>query len=116
MVLLTALSNDYEGFYRNQIEERKLFGFPPFRYMLKLTCSRASSRTAQQASLRLAKQLRNEKLPIEIIGPAPSFIEKTHDRYRWQLIIKSVQRTELIKIIRGLPANWSYDIDPANLL
>jgi primosomal protein N' (replication factor Y) (superfamily II helicase) len=115
-VLNTAVSNDYESFYSNQAEERKLFGFPPYRYMLKLTCSRSSSQTAQKASQQLGATLRSQKLPIEVIGPSPAFTEKIHNRYRWQLIIKATQRTELIKIIRSLPANWSYDIDPVNLL
>jgi primosomal protein N' (replication factor Y) len=115
-VLLSAVSKDYESFYDSQIEERKLFRFPPYRHMLKLTCSRSSSQNAKRASLQLASELRNRNLPVEIIGPSPAFIEKTHDRYRWQLIIKSTRRIELINIIRDLPANWSYDIDPVNLL
>lgn len=115
-LLKAALTRDYQAFYDMQLKERQQYGFPPFRYLLKLTCTRATSASAKRASEDLAAKLRNKGVPIEVVGPGPAFVEKTHDRYRWQLIVKSVRRAELVKIIQDLPANWSYDIDPMNLL
>jgi primosomal protein N' (replication factor Y) len=114
--LATALRSDYLAFYQTQLLERKQFGFPPFYFMLKLTCDRASSRSAQKAAEDLAAQLRKTVSGIEIIGPSPSYSEKRNNRYYWQLIIKAKQRAHLIEVIHHLPANWSYDIDPSHLL
>ncbi len=115
-LLRAAIAKDYASFYRQQIAERKMYGFPPFRFTLKLTCSRASSQSAQKSSIQVAETLRKTYSRIEIIGPSPAFIEKTNDRYRWQIVIKTVQRTRLLDIIADLPAGWTYDIDPVNLL
>jgi primosomal protein N' (replication factor Y) len=115
-VLLAAINKDYKTFYEQQLAERKLYSFPPFRFVLKLTCDRASSQSARSASEKLAEHLRATYSGIEVTGPSPAFVEKTHDRYRWQLIIKAVRRPKLLGIIKDLPANWHYDIDPVNLL
>lgn len=115
--LLNAASrSDFEEFYEQQLAERKLYHFPPFRFLLKLTCSRASSSTARKAAEQLATKLRSTHKGIEVIGPGPAFTEKVHNQYRWQLIIKANQRSLLTGIVQELPANWSYDIDPMNLL
>jgi primosomal protein N' (replication factor Y) (superfamily II helicase) len=115
-LLQAAISNDYATFYRDQLDERRRYRFPPFRFMLKLTCTRASEVAARQASMQLAKKLQQTHPQIEISGPSPAFIGKTHGRYHWQIVLKSGGRQILVDIIRGLPANWSYDIDPINLL
>lgn len=114
--LQAAINQDYNTLYKGQIAERKLYGFPPFRFTLKLTCTRATTAAAQRNSLQLAKELKNKVSKIEIIGPNPAFTEKTHGKYRWQLVIKATNRQILVDIVRNLPANWSYDIDPTNLL
>lgn len=115
-LLKAAISKNYEIFYGQQINERQLYKFPPFRHALKLACARANSASARQASTQLASKLRKIGKPIEIIGPNPAFAEKARGKYHWQLVIKAIDRQILIDIIKDLPANWSYDIDPMNLL
>lgn len=111
-----AIKQDWNGFYAGQITERKTYGFPPFYYALKLTCARASKKSAQTAAETLNRQLAQSGLKIKIIGPSPSFYEKLSGKYQWQIIIKSKQRQELLRVIATLPANWNYDIDPNNFL
>lgn len=111
-----ALNKDYEAFYETQLKERQAFGFPPYRFILKLRVERASLAAAERAARQLAETVRSLGLRIEVSDPAPAFIEKTYGRYRWQLIIKSVDRGLLVKVIAALPANIQYDIDPTNLL
>lgn len=115
-VLKMVVKKDWRAFSKKELEERKQYKFPPFYYLLKLTCRRATVQSAQQAAQRLADSLSNQNYKILIEGPAPSFYEKVQGKFQWQLIIKARQRSELIKIIGVLPANWSYDIDPLNLL
>ncbi|MEI7682942.1 MAG: primosomal protein N' [Candidatus Saccharibacteria bacterium] len=111
-----ALNQDWDSFYAQQIDERQIYGFPPFYHTLKLSCTRATSASAQTTAQKLADSLRHSGLRIEIIGPAPSFYERVGGKYRWQLIIKAKQRGELLKVLNLLPANWTHDLDPLNLL
>ncbi len=111
-----AINGDWEGFYEKQIDERRLFAFPPFVQTLKLRCSRASQQSAMKACTELLSVLNGRKLPVKLIGPAPAFVEKVGNKYVWQIIVKAKSRAPLLEIVRCLPANWSYDLDPTNLL
>jgi primosomal protein N' (replication factor Y) len=116
-VLLKAIvSKNWSRFYNQEISERERFLFPPFCYLLKLTCRRATVKGAAQASELLARQLHSSDLKIAVEGPTPAFHEKIQNKYQWQLVVKSKDRSELLKIIKRLPSGWSYDIDPMNLL
>ncbi|MDB5169888.1 MAG: hypothetical protein JWN82_284 [Candidatus Saccharibacteria bacterium] len=114
-VIQAAIAGDWDSFYATESAERKLFKYPPFYYMLKLTVRRASSAAAAKAAKTFAATLEsNKKIIVE--GPAPSLHEKVAGKYQYQLIVKATQRSELLTVIKALPANWSYDIDPADLL
>lgn len=115
-LLKAILEKNWTAFYDKELDERKMFLFPPFCYLLKLTCRRASQQAAQDATEVLAQKLSTMSLRILIEGPAPAFHEKSQNKYQWQLVIKAKSREELLKVIRQLPSGWSYDIDPMNLL
>lgn len=117
-VLHSAINDDYATFSERELAERKQFLFPPYCYLLKLTCRRASSGSAQLAATKLKASLQaNYQISkVRIEGPSPSFYERAGDKFAWQLIVKAFERSDLLKIISDLPANWSYDIDPVNLL
>lgn len=111
-----AARKDWETFYKAELAERKEFLFPPFCYLLKISCKRTKSISAQANAEKVATLLKTQRLKILIDGPAPAFHEKVQNKYVWQLIIKSKERGELLKVIGLLPNDWSYDIDPINLL
>ena len=114
-ILADAINDDYDNFYKRELIERQQFFFPPFCYLLKLSCRRASSSAAEAAAYKLKAEIQ-AGYRVRVEGPAPSFYEKLQGKYQWQLIVKAVDRSELLKIISHLPTNWSYDIDPADLL
>jgi primosomal protein N' len=57
-----------------------------------------------------------QKLPVEIIGPAPNFYARKGKYYYYQLVIKSKNRAHLQKLARLAPKDWTIDLDPTNLL
>lgn len=115
-IIRAAAEGDWDGFYQAEIGERKAFMFPPFVHSLKIWCRRASSKAAQNASGKVCDDLRRSGLRILIDGPTPAFYEKTAGKYQWGAVIKAKDRGQLVEAISRLPANWSYDIDPSNLL
>ncbi len=111
-----AIQGSWEDFYPNELTERQKFLFPPYCHTLKLTCRRATAKSAQTTAQKFADTLRESQRRVIIDGPMPSYHEKIGDKYQWQLILKSNNRSELLSVIISLPANWSFDIDPLNLL
>lgn len=113
-----GINQDYESFYEHALSERNKSVFPPFTYLLKLTCIYKNESAAIKNSQKLACELRT-KLPtnVRILGPAPAFYERQNGAYRWQLILKSPKREHLIKALEFVPTkNWQTDLDPTSLL
>lgn len=112
----TSADKSWNSFYEAELAERRQFIFPPFCYSLKLSCRRASPKSAEAAAEKTAAKLRDSSLRIIVDGPMPALHEKHGDKFQWQLVCKAKDRGELVKAIKILPANWTYDIDPSNLL
>jgi primosomal protein N' (replication factor Y) (superfamily II helicase) len=115
-VFQAAISNDYEGFYESEMASRRQFLFPPFCYLLKISVRRASIKAAEAAALQIKANIEATGRRVRVEGPAPSFYERFQNKYQWQLVVKAVNRGELLKTIPDLPQNCSYDLDPLDLL
>lgn len=112
-----GIKQDYANFYSMTLVERRRGNFPPYCYLLKLTCSYKTETSAINHTQKLAQILRETFSGIIIYGPTPSFYERQRDTYRWQIIVKSPHRNTLLAIIDQIPTpHWQYDIDPVSLL
>jgi primosomal protein N' (replication factor Y) len=112
-----GIEQDFNGFYKSTIEEREKSNFPPFCYLLKLTCTYKSEGHVIERTREFSSQLHSRK-GITVLGPAPSFHERFGDYFRWQIIVKSRDRNKLLEAIDLIPdsIHWKYDIDPISLL
>lgn len=113
-----GLTQDYAGFYEHALRERKRANFPPFTFLLKLTCVYKTEAAAIRNTRMLAKELRVQ-LPenVEVLGPTPSFYERQHNTYRWQLVLKSTKRSDLTAALQYVPpTHWQTELDPISLL
>jgi primosomal protein N' (replication factor Y) len=114
-----ASEEDYEAFYKKELQERKESLNPPFRYQLQLTGRYSTEASAAKAARVLVSEIKSKlKPPLpQIVGPSPAFRERVGSKYQYQIIIKSTDRSQLLKIIEDhLPTNWTFDIDPLSLL
>lgn len=116
--VVLGLAQDYESFYKETLSERRRAHFPPFCYLLKLTCLYKTEKNAAVNARALATTLQEKAGPhIHILGPTPAFYERQHDTYRWQLVIKASKRADLLKLLKHVPAtHWQYELDPISLL
>ncbi len=116
-IVTDGISQNYTDFYARTLEQRKRSNFPPFCYLLKLSCIYKTETTAIQNAQKLARLLKQECPDIEVLGPTPAFYERQANTYRWQLILKSPKRQRLLEVLDYLPPqHWQYDIDPHSLL
>ena len=113
-----GIHQNYDEFYRRTIALRQKTLYPPFIFLLKLTCVYKTEAAAIRNARILAKSLQ-DKLPahVTILGPAPAFYERKHDTYRWQLTLKSHTRADLVAALAHLPSShWQFELDPTSLL
>ncbi len=102
-MLLFAARQDFEGFFRQEIEVRKLFDYPPFTHLAKLLFSGPS----EQETLQTTKHFRSalmQKLPsnFELMPAIPCGHTKIKDNFRFQFLIKGKSIPLLSKKIQEL--------------
>ena len=113
-----GISQNYAQFYIEALGLRHQGGWPPFRFLLKLTCTYKT----EQAAVRNARQLlatlkQHAAADVTFLGPAPAFYEKQRDTYRWQITVKSPKREHLAALLAHVPsAYWQAELDPSSLL
>ncbi len=110
-----AAASDFWGFAAGELAGRRLLGYPPFRYLLKLSVSGVTQEAAIAAAQALLEELLTNRR-VRVLGPAPAFHERAGGQYRWQLAVKAADRSELVAIARALPVQWTTDLDPVNVL
>ena len=107
-VLLCASRQDYDSFYREEIEIRRLLGCPPFRDLFVLTASGTSECNVLQACVRLRQGLEAclrlpeyQGVDVNVLGPAPAAVAKVNNRFRYRLTVTGQNTRQL----RGLIAH-----------
>lgn len=120
VMVQAAVKRDWSLFYNWASRERQQFRFPPFSFLMQLTCRRATLKGVEQASNRLKKELlyqsTRQRMPVEIVGPAPAFYSRRGKYYYWQIVVKSKNRDSLLQLSKIISADWSINLDPINLL
>ncbi len=116
VVVQSACQRDWVKFYEHALKDRQKFRFPPFSYLLQLSCRRATEAGAEKAAMHLRELLLAENLPVEVIGPAPSFYARRGKYYYWQIVVKSKSRDHLVQLAKVVPSDWMINLDPADLL
>ena len=123
-----AAEHDATGFYRQELEFRREAGYPPFAFLAAFAISGLSEQTvSEQADVtaRLLAHLKSElNVRVEILGPAPSPIYRLRNRFRRQILLKAVNRSNLHRLLtawrqRATVASTvriSVDIDPVDMM
>lgn len=116
--IVNGLTQNYNDFYENVITERKRAHFPPFVFLLKITCIYKTEAAAIRNASSFAQTIRDVfPTEVEVLGPTPAFYERQRGTYRWQLVIKSKKRSTLIEVLSHLPSShWQFELDPVSLL
>jgi primosomal protein N' (replication factor Y) len=118
-------ADDYEGLFRDQMEERELFGYPPFRRLIRITFRHRVPSILDGATATLTGELR-ELFAHRVFGPQYPPVRKIHYTYLKQVLLKiereaSYERAkEILKVLLdGLSGNRGYrsvrisvDVDP----
>lgn len=114
--ITAAASGAYNSFADAELAERRALHYPPYVYLLKLTVALPSELNARTAAEQFSAKLRS--LPaIQVVGPAPAFLETIAGKHHWIITVKAKSRPPLVHIAQNLPAeHWTADLDPANLL
>ena len=84
-----AKDQDYEGFFAYEMQIRRQLGYTPYYFTVGLTLSHKSEEIVMEKSHQVMEILRSGLSDqVQILGPTPKPIARTHNLYHYQIIVK----------------------------
>ncbi len=126
--LVRAAAHDFKAFYSEEIEFRRETGYPPFTFLATAKLSGTSDKMVEKSSEDAASCLQRIRkrlgLKTEILGPAPAPLAMVRGRHRRQILLKSMSRRDLNRILTLFRAEYiplrtvriNIDMDPVDML
>ncbi|MDR0660508.1 MAG: primosomal protein N' [Prevotellaceae bacterium] len=93
-IIRYVVQGDYERMYKEQIEERKLFFYPPFYRLINTTLKHKDISVVNSAAKELARLMRL-KFGKRVLGPESPLINKIQNRYISVILLKLERNTNL---------------------
>ena len=105
-----VVKQDYENFYRQEIEIRKKLLYPPFSNMLTLKIKSINIDLVKEHIIKIYKYLKlNLKETTSILGPNLLNIRKLDKKYECSITLKYNKDESLDKIIKFLKSYYNKD-------
>ena len=111
--------HDWDGFAEAELRQRRQFGYPPYRWLLRASVRRTTLSAAEIKVEELAQQIHTidpDGMRYEVLGPSAPLLARTGKWHYMQLIIKSKHRKHLVELAGRLDSDWIIDLDPAQVL
>ena len=95
-----AAAQDYEGFYKEEMDYRELMGYPPVEQLLAVLMTGPDEGMLETAARYLKEfaQLADKDKELQIIGPASPYVAKVSDVYRRVLYLKGENYKRLVEV------------------
>lgn len=93
-IIQNVIQNNYEAMFRNQLNERKQYLYPPYSRLIQLILKHKDSATLTISARFLAEQLRNH-FTDKIYGPEFTLIPRIQNLYQQQILIKIPRNVSL---------------------
>ncbi|MBQ8689655.1 MAG: primosomal protein N' [Clostridia bacterium] len=93
-IIRLACTQNYDEFYRGEIELRRTLAYPPFCDMVQLTLTAENERDvlvgATELSETVISKLKGEysALPVTVFGPFEAQVYRVNEKYRMRMVIK----------------------------
>lgn len=102
-VLQTSMKNDYDGFFKKEIENRRITGLPPFSTAIEIMFESTDVIAAKNEANHMVYTLKQIAQKSEILGPAEALPFRINDKYRFTIQIKIMEESVMNKIMEIYP-------------
>ncbi|MFT4224216.1 replication restart helicase PriA [Dysgonomonas sp.] len=96
-VIAFVKHNDYESFYRQQMEERKIFRYPPFFRLINIVLRGRDGSLVDNASRQLSLSLK-ETFGDRILGPSRPPVSRIQSLYICHIMVKIENQASIQKV------------------
>lgn len=97
-VIKTAYNNDYDGFFKKEINNRKINNMPPFSSVIEIMVTSENATRAYEEAKNIIHAINSVKVESEILGPAEALPFKLNDIFRFTVQVKAKEDIVIEKI------------------
>ncbi len=123
-----VMKGDYAEFFRQEMDERKKFYYPPYVKLVKITTRHTDYKVAEKAALHLHHGVSEIEVKKIILGPEKGIIARIKNQYQFESLIKldrsgnsqTYFKTQLALLIESITARPEFrsvrfvvDVDPS---
>jgi primosomal protein N' (replication factor Y) len=111
-VIRLSARQDYDGFYRQEIEARRSAAVPPVRDMFAVALSGENETAVVAASMRMRLMLDGflrGRADAALLGPAPAQILRVNGRYRYRISVLAENNKEIRAVIACCVRDFARD-------
>lgn len=96
-------SQDYEAFYRQEMQVRYQGNYPPFFFTTLISIASKSEQAAAKEAFSIKRKLmKSLHQPTIILGPTPSSITRIKNQYYYQILVKYKKEPHLNQILHKI--------------
>ena len=92
LVIKAASKLNLKDYYNNMLTDRNTLNYPPYSWVSKVEFLGPNLKSVFSLSNRVRNNFFGIYKGLEILGPAPCFKEKVNNKYRFQIILKSIKK------------------------
>ena len=125
-----AADHNYKRLVDRELQIRKEAEFPPFVRLVSIKIEGETEQRVREFAAKVASEARKwcnsgrHDSPLQVLGPAPAPIERIRDIFRWQILLKGDNITELHNLVQYILTKFKkngkekliIDVDPENML
>lgn len=93
-IIQQVTNNDYHAMYKEQLYDRKIYNYPPFFRLIKLTLKHRDYEKLKEGSMWLYQVLQ-QNLQLPVLGPEEPAINRIRNEYIRTIMIKIPQNQSL---------------------
>jgi len=114
-----AVRGDFDSFYKKELAYRREIGYPPFSRLVRIVISDPLQSVTEKRAFDLSEEIRKilrteNHHATNLIGPAPCFFPKLDGKYRWHIILRGPNPTDIIKKVDTKTVR--VEVDPPSVL
>ena len=104
--------HDFVGFAEQELAMRKMFGHPPYVHLMLIT-ARSKHQERAEFSLKTLHLRLKRSLPEDLVmtDPLPSPLVKSHDQWRFQIVLKAVNPRRIAAHVREIMKKMTFPED-----
>jgi primosomal protein N' (replication factor Y) len=108
-VLKSLETNDFDLYYKKELNNRKILKYKPFNQVIKVTFKGFDENKTINTLTKIKNNIVAKNSQIEILGPSPDYILMDKDRYNYSILLKTLRHFDSSYLMNYLDKRFYKD-------